>query len=191
MNYRSIAVSLSLLAVVGVASATTQASKQRLDAIWSSVDERVSRQIDVWFEDGDYPKAIHMLVVEASYSPHDYDVVTNLGWMQENVEEWDQALATYELYRKNNPNDKDRALAEASFLYRRKEYAKVPPLLEPLLKEKPHPNNFRVLAHCYEKMNKLQDAKRVWTEYLALAPKDATAKVNLNRVEKKLNATKT
>jgi tetratricopeptide (TPR) repeat protein len=189
--YRPIIAALALVAFGGVANATTQVSKQRLDAIWAAVDDRVAQQTDIWFNDGDYPKSIHMLVFQATYEPHDYEAVTNLGWMQENVEDWDGALATYKLYWKNNPQDKDRGLPEADYLFREKRFAEVPPLLEPALKAKPHPDIFRILAHAYEKLNKLTDARRVWLQYIALAPNDGAAKRNLARVEKKLAATKT
>lgn len=190
MNTRILAVALFSVALAEVASASTQASKQRLDAIWDAVDDRVAHQIDVWFDDGDYPKSIHMLDFEATYSPHDYDVVTNLGWMQENIEEWDAALNTYKTYWKNNPNDRDRALPEAQYLFGRKRYAEIPSLVEPVLNLKPHPNNYRILAHSYEKLKKLQDARRVWNLLIAIDPKDDTAKKNLSRVEKKIQAGK-
>ena len=190
MSFRTLAIGFVFLSLGGVASATPQASKQRLDEIWEAVDNRISQQIDIWFDDGDYPKSIHMLVFEAEYSPHNYDVITNLGWMQENVEEWDAALATYQQYRRNNPQDRDRALAEANYLFRRKKYDTIPALLEPLLKEKPHPNNFRILAHTYERQKKFADAKRVWMALVALDPQDKTAALNLKRVEKKLNPSK-
>jgi hypothetical protein len=51
---------------------------------------------------------------------------------------------------------------------------------------KPHANNYRTLAHAYERMNQLQDSKRVWQAMLLVYPKDLPAKNNLERVEKKL-----
>jgi tetratricopeptide (TPR) repeat protein len=179
-----------VLSLAIVASASTQVSKQRLDAIWNAVDARVSSQVDTWFEDGDYPKVIHLLDFEARYAPADYEVVTNLGWMQENVEDYDSALSTYEAYRRNNPGDKDRALPEAEFLFRRKQYVTIPALLEPVIKLHPHPNNFRVLAHAYERLKKFQDAKRIWNEYIAMSPNDLTAKASLARLQKKIDAQK-
>ncbi len=163
-------------------------SKQRVDAIWEAVDDRVTRQIDVWFDDGDFPKAIQTLSFEANYAPHDYEAVTNLGWMFENVEDWDRAMATYRTYLKNNPQDVDAALPIGQYYYNKKDYAKVPPILESTLSRHPHPNVYRILAHCYEKLNKLNDAKRVWLAYIALHPTDLTAKVNLKRIERKLGA---
>jgi tetratricopeptide (TPR) repeat protein len=191
VNNRILLSALSFLAVAGFASGTTQVSKKRLDAIWAAVDDRITSQTSTWFDDGDYPKSINLLVFQTTYAPNDYEAVTNLGWMQENVEEWDEALATYKLYFKNNPNDKERAYPEAYFLFSRKQYAGIPALLEPVLKFRPHPDDYRVLAHTYEKLRKYQDAKRVWQMYLALAPDDGAAKMNLARDEKRIADSKT
>ena len=63
----------------------------------------------------------------------------------------------------------------------------MPPILEEAIKnDKVHPNNFRLLAHSYERLGKLNDAKRVWDRYISLAPGDLPAKVNLKRVEGKI-----
>jgi tetratricopeptide (TPR) repeat protein len=191
VNYRTIGSSIVLMALTALAIAGQEPSKKRLDAIWNAVDTRVSNQIDTWYKDGDYPKAIHMLVWESTYAPHDYDVATNLGWMEENVEDWDAALATYRLYLKNNPQDRDAALPEAQYYFLVKhDYAKVPALLEPTLNRKPHPNVFRILAHSYEKLKKFKDAERVWQALVAQDPKDGAAKVNLAKVEKRLTDSK-
>lgn len=190
MKYRTFGSIAVLLVLAGISAAGQNPSKQRLDAIWEAADDRVSRQVDVWFEDGDYPKVIHLLTFEATYAPHDYNVVTNLGWMRENVEDWDGALATYIQYRKDNPQDKDAALPEAQYYYMRKNYAPIPAILEPALKNHPHPNIYRILAHAYERQQKISDAIRVWHEYLAIAPNDAPAKQNLARDVKKLDPSK-
>ena len=190
MKVRSLFIGLGLLSFAASASAGQSPSKQRLDAIWSAVDGRVSSQIDVWFEDGDYPKTIKLLGFQAAYSASDYDVVTNLGWMEENIEEWDAAEATYKDFLKSNPHDKDRGLALADFYFRRKNYKPIPALLEPQIHSKPHPNNFRILAHAYEKLNKYADAKRVWQIYVTTYPTDLSAKANLAKIEKKLASQK-
>ena len=158
-----------------------QVSKRRLDAIWESVDARVSTQIDTWYDDGDFPKSIRLLVFQADYAPNDYDAVTNLAWMQENVQDWEGALTTYKLYRVNNPKDPDRALSEANYYFRQKQYDKVPPLLEPVMHERAHSNNFRILAHAYERLKRYSDAVRVWKLFLVREPNDEPAKLNLKR----------
>lgn len=179
----------SLLALT-TSTSDQAASKARLDAIWDAADDRVSRQIDIWFNQGDYPKAIHGLTMQTHYYPHDYDVATNLGWMLENTEEWDKALGVYEGFQKANPGDKDAALPVGQYYWMKKQYAKVPPIFEPVLSKHPHPNIYRILANSYEKMKKYDQAIRVWKTYLAVYPNDGQAKVNLARDEKKLAQSK-
>lgn len=163
-------------------------SVSHVDAIWDAANDRMSQQIENWFSDGDFPALINVLGFQFTLDPTNYEVATNLGWMQENVQEWDKALATYVKYRDENPKDPDRALPLADFYFREKAYAKIPALLEPTLADRPHPHPdvFRILAHAYEKQHLYGDAKRVYLAYLAIAPTDGAAKVNLAKVERLL-----
>ena len=150
----------------------------------------MGRQADVWFKDGDFPRVIQELKFIYALAPNDYDIATNLGWMFENIEEWDKALAVYIKYRKENPSDPDAPFPEAHFYFAKKAYAKVPPILEPSLKMHPHANTFRQLAHAYERLNMLADAKRVWLQYISQDPNDLAAKANLAKVERKMKGAK-
>jgi tetratricopeptide (TPR) repeat protein len=184
---RFLLLSLGFLALSASSGAQVVDTK-RVDEIWSIAQDRMVRQNDIWFDGGDYPRIIQCLRFQHAIFPSDYDVATNLGWMLENVEEWDMALAVYIEYRNQNPNDPDAPYPEAYFYFSKRAYDKIPPLLEPTLNKKPHPdpNTFRTLAHAYERLNLYTDAQRVWKAYLALAPNDAAAKANLAKVERKL-----
>jgi len=180
---------LVLAGLVGLAGASFASDPKKLDrtdAIWAAVDDRMLAQQDIWFDEGDFPAAIQILKVEAERYPSNYDVWTNLGWMQENIQDWDAALATYIRYRRDNPQDPDAALPEATYFSMKKLYSKIPELLEPVIKRNCHPNNFRLLASAYEKQKMYTDSIRVWKLYLKRDPKDGAAKSNLARVEKKL-----
>lgn len=179
---------LLLVATTALAGGGTATAADREAAIWSYAQQRLDQQMDVWFEAGDYPKVIQVLKVETIAYPNDYEVATNLGWMQENVQDYPAATQSYERYLKNNPNDPDASFPLAHLYYRQKQYAQVPPLLEPSVKRKPapHPNAFRILAHSYERTNRLGDSRRIWLAYIKVAPKDETAKANLRRIEKKI-----
>lgn len=185
-------VCLLAVSTVSLAAAGQGNTSDRTAAIWSYVQDRIDRQTDVWFDAGDFPAAIQMLRVSAELEPHNYETVTNLGWMLENIQEWDSAEAVYKRYQVDNPKDPDRALPIAQYYYLKRKYDKVPPLLEPTIggKPSPHANVFRMLAGSYERLDKLADAKRVWTQYLAIAPDDGQAKANLERVESKLKGGK-
>ncbi|MFZ4507014.1 MAG: tetratricopeptide repeat protein [Fimbriimonas sp.] len=175
---------LLLMSALGFAQKAPAADRTSL--IWEYAGERMARQIDIWFDEGDFPRCVQLLRVQFIQDPTDYDNATNLGWMLENIERDDEAIAIYIRFNQANPKDPDRSFPEADYYFRNKAYAKVPPLLEPVLKSKPQPNAFRILAHSYERLNQLKDSKRVWQTYIGLVPSDGAAKRNLERVERKL-----
>ncbi len=184
---------IAFVAVIGLSAfgaaqsgAPAPNAPSRVDAIMEIANSRISRQIDAMFDDGDFPASISLLKLQAEMYPADYDVWTNLGWMEENVESWDSALATYVRYKRQNPKDPDAALPEATFYFNRKLFAKVPPLLETTIKGKCHPNAYRILARSYEKQDMLTDAARIYKALTTRDPEDLAAKANLKRVEGKL-----
>lgn len=179
--------SMALVAVAAVSMAQTP--KTRVGQIWGAATNRMIDQQDIWFEDGDYLPSIQVLKLEAEKWPADYDIWTNLGWMEENVEEWDQALATYVRYRRQNPKDPDAALPEADYFNRKRLFSKVPELLEPEIKyPNCHRNNFVILARAYREMKMYADAVRVWKTLLKRSPNDGPAKHNLQEDSQKLAA---
>jgi tetratricopeptide (TPR) repeat protein len=157
-----------------------------MDAIFSSAYNRMVEQGDIWYRAGDYPRLAQMLRFQSSLFPSDYESNTSLGWMLESMDQHAEALATYIAYKRNNPNMPDAVLPEAQFYFIRRIYAKLPPLLEPALKRKPHPNAYRMLARAYEQLDLFQDSKRVLESYIEIAPGDEQAKRNLQRVERKI-----
>lgn len=173
-----------LTAAFGVAD--VDRTKARLEIIETAIHNRFVDQNDQWFDDGDFPRIIQLLWIEYEGNPYDYELATDLGYMLQNVQQYDKALAVYVRYRQDNPKDPDAAWPEANFYYSKKVYARVPPLLEKTIARKPHPNSYRILAHSYDKMGLFADAKRIWTTYLQRFPNDAQAKVNLKKVEAKI-----
>jgi tetratricopeptide (TPR) repeat protein len=167
-------------------AAAGKQDSERIQRIWNSMRNRTTVQLDAWFEDGDYPRVIKLLRMLYELNPSDYDLATDLGFMLENVEAFDEALAVYVRFRRENPNLADSAFPEAFFYNKRRAYAKIPPLLEPKLKQKPHPNNYRILATAYERLDLLADSARVWKLYISLHPNDDQARANLRRVEDKM-----
>jgi tetratricopeptide (TPR) repeat protein len=143
-------------------------------------------QEDAWFEAGEFPMVVQLLEFHSELEPKDYEIATNLGWMHENIEQWDDAVGVYKKYLVDNPQDPDRALPAAGYYFRKKEYAKVIPLLESTISDRSHPNVFRTLAHSYEKTNQLEKSKQIWDRYIALAPDDGPAIANRKRVEGKI-----
>lgn len=183
-----IALGIVGLAIASSAFAAPEDPRQdaRMSAIWDAAHNRMGETMDVWFESGDYPRCIQLLRVMYASDRKDYETATNLGWLLESTDAYDEALAVYVQYRRENPGDPDGPFPEAHFYFKRKAYTKVTALLEPSIRMKPHSNSFRILAHSYERMGLLSDSARVWNEYLEVQPNDMAAKNNLRRVEGKI-----
>lgn len=177
--------SLMAFAVLALA-AVGSADDARSEAIWTAAHNRYVTQMDRWFEDGDFPRCIQLLSLMHQIDPADYETTTDLGWMYGNIERKDLELEVYQDYRKAFPDDPEAPYPEAEFYYFKKEYEKVPPLIEPTIAKKPHPNSYRILAHSYEKTGKLKDSLRIWDAYIARFPDDQTALNNRKRVAGKL-----
>lgn len=182
-------ITAAALSLAAISAAGQIQAKDRVEGMWISAVLRLERQNDFWFKNGDFPRAIQNLKFQAAIFPSNYDIVTNLGWMLENVEDNADALAIYIQFRENNPDNPEAYYPEAEYYFRKKAYDKVPVLIEPSLKvgKGPTPNSYRILAHAYEKIGLLADSERVWKAYIARDPSDLTAKANLDRVEKKLH----
>ncbi len=188
-----------ITALAGMSLAATVAAHghqatppDRTSVIWQYAEERLERQNDIWYKIGDFPRVIQSLRFQVALYPTDYEIVTNLGWMLENIEDWASALALYIKFRQSNLTDPEAYYPEAEYYFRKKAYDKVPGLLEPSLKigQGPTPNSYRILAHSYERMNLLADSARIWKQYITRQPDDQPAKLNLARVEKKLSGKK-
>lgn len=161
---------------------------QAVERIWEHVDLRMVRQIDVWFDNGEFPRIISMLRARWHLSPTDYEMATDLGWMLENVKETEEAIEVYEKFIKVSPKDPNVRYPLAFLYNQKKQFEKVVALLEPTLTMKPVPdaNSFRTCAKAYERLGKFKDAIRVWEMQLKAYPGDLPAKANIDRVKKKM-----
>ena len=185
---------LNLVAALVLSHSATQptnpavASQRRQTAIWAAIYNRTNTQIDVWWDQGDFPAIINLLRFQAELYPHDYDIATNLGWMYDNVKDSANADAAYQRYASRNPNDPDAVLPIVQKAYMTKDYQRVISIANPAISRKGiHANVFRLLAHSYERTGDLKNALRVWNSYLSIHPDDLTAIKHRDDVKTKLN----
>ena len=183
---RTILLACALTACSCAFAQSQKSTSSRADKIWDSVSARMAQQADTWYDVGDYPRSTQLLKFMATADPSDYEASNNLGWMQENMEHWDEALATYVRLRKNNPNSAEAPYPEAYFYFMQRSYSKVPPLLEPTLSKKPHADSYVILGHAYERLGLLTDAERVFKLMVADHPEFPSSKNNLEKVQQKL-----
>ncbi len=162
------------------------ASQARLNEIWDHIDNRFITQSDVWFELGEFPSCVALLKVQTGYSPDDYEMMTNLGWMLENIEQYDEARAVYLDFGTRHPKIGDAMYALGFSYFNRKEYQNAIKVLEPTLIHNPSPNTYRILARSYELISKPLDAIRIWELELKKYPNELSAIANIKRVKLKL-----
>jgi tetratricopeptide (TPR) repeat protein len=177
-----------LAAVFALSFVLTSAvhAQDRVDEIWTHVDNRVVRQLDTWFDDGEFPAIVELLRVQVAYDS-DYDNVTNLGWMLENIERYEEVPKVYLDYQKKHPEDPDCIYPLGHHYYIRKNYKRTIEVLEPSLKRNPTQNTYVILAKSYEREKMFKDAIRVWELQLKRWPDNGPAKVNIERVKKKIS----
>lgn len=165
-------------------SQTADAATKR---VMEAADQALATQLDIYFDGGDFPRTIELLRARYELHPTSYERATDLGWMLENLERYDQALAVYARYRREATADPNRSLPEADFYFRKKLYPRIPALLEPAVGHSGvHPNLYRVLAHSYDRLGQFADSVRVWEIYIKLQPEDGAAKLNRDRVKAKI-----
>lgn len=178
-----------VLATQGFAQFEKMTSTPGAKKITESAYWRISTEKNELFSDGEFPLAIHILSWEIEWRPNDYESVTDLGWMYGNIERWDLELATYIRFRKAFPEWAEAYYPEAQFYFNKRVFKPVVTLLEPTLAfdVKPHPNSYRILAHSYDRLGFYKESLQTWEAYLKLAPDDAAAKVNRDKVKNKVS----
>ena len=161
-------------------------SKDRLAEIWNHIDNRLINQSDLWFDLGEFPRCVALLQVQCAYSPDDYDVMTSLGWMLENIDRKEEAKSVYLDFGKRHPHEGDAMFALGFMYSNAKDYDNAIKVLEPTLSLNVSPNTYRTLAKAYERKKNYKDAIRVWELELKKYPDEDTAKNNINRVKAKM-----
>jgi|GEM_PF-2970710 len=169
------------------------APQNRVEYVLQAANGQMSTQNDVWYANGYFLSVIQSEKIMVSFQPHNNELMTNLGWMLENVHKNNEALQVYQNYHAQFPNDPDSAFSEAFFEFNRKNYSKVIKLLEPSMNTQlhPEPNAYRTLAHAYEKTKQFDQALRVWNTYIKLVPDDLTAIANQKRDQAAIDKNKT
>ena len=169
-----------------IGASAFQVSSSRQNQIWNAVDDCLIKYADEAFDDGEFTRVVSALRFRLAIHPNDSEVLTDLGWMLENTSRAGEALSLYISYRQRNASDTDAALPEITYYFRKKAYAKIPPIAEPELARTPTPNLYRMLYRSYEMLGLLSDAVRVLDLYLGRFPDDPAAKMNRERISKKM-----
>jgi tetratricopeptide (TPR) repeat protein len=145
-------------------------------------------QNDEWYDDGEYLIVVQNLRTLCEEDPSDEDRWSDLVWMLGNVEDYAGQVAASARYRELNPDKADAAYYLAQFYFLRRAYARIPELMEPVVRSQPppHPNCFRFLTNSYQRMGFFEDALRVVEEHIKAYPQDVTARAKRDGLERQL-----
>ena len=146
---------------------------------------------DYYFHKGNYPEMLYHVQQKIKYNPKDLEAYSDLAYyywsmsvdQKSRSEEFrSKALNYLKLGVKNNP--------ESSFMvdelgrysiYKSKDYSSAIPYFEEAIKKQNCDNiTFHLLALCYEKNNRVNDAIAVLQECLKRFPNDAKAKSEID-----------
>jgi tetratricopeptide (TPR) repeat protein len=178
---------VALIALTPLAGLAQTSENDRLEQMRGALNNRVTSQGDIWFDDGEFLRVVQTYKVRAELLPHYEEAWTDLIYMLFNVQAYEQELDFAIRYRELNADKADAYIPEASIYSRigTKAWAKAIPLLEKsiAMTPPPHKNAFVVLGADYKRLGMLEDAIRVYKALLAVYPDDEPAKANLRNVE--------
>jgi tetratricopeptide (TPR) repeat protein len=157
----------------------------RMGEIFGAYQERIADQIDNDFEEGDFPRIINLLKVQADLDRSAYETWTDLIWMLGNVQLYDEQITTARQFRNFNPTKSEAWYPEAEIYFLKRSSLKVIPIMEEALKlpGRHDPNSFRILALSWTRLGFKTEAIRVWEAMIKQYPNDERAQAQLQRLK--------
>lgn len=177
--------SVAAIAIASQGGAPPSSELVRLNEIWAHVDNRVVQQLDLMFEDGDFPAATSLLKVQYAYEPNNWDTMTNLGWMLENIDKLGEAREVYKTFIREHPKDANAVFALGYSYFLKREFKETIATLEPSLSKLPTANSYIILAKAYERLDDWKNALRVWEAQAKRFP-SGSVDANIKRVKAKI-----
>ncbi len=145
---------------------------------------------DYYFHEGNYPEMLYHVQQKVKYNPKDLEAYSDLGYYYWSMavdnkarsEEFKaKALNYLKLGVKNNP-ESSYMVDELGrfFIYKSKDFNSAIPYFEEAIKKENCDNiTFHLLALCYEKTNRVNDAIKTLLECTKRFPNDVKAKSKL------------
>jgi tetratricopeptide (TPR) repeat protein len=164
-------------------------SEAHINAILDEAAVEIWAQSDRYWHEGMHFRLMGALYMVIEMDPHWLEAYTNLGWLLESNHKDEAAVGTYLRCISLNPEAWAPYFDLGYFYYNHKQYDQA---LEPLVastERKPTSlNPWRLLAHTYTKLGRLDDALRVWNRILETASDDPGAKHNQQEVRALIEA---
>lgn len=170
----------------------------RVERIMKSTNDQLLVKADAYWHEGQHFHLIRLLYFVVEGDPNNMEAFEDLGWLLASNKLNTAAVALYRQAIAFNPDQWSPYYEIGFYYFNKKNYSRaLPPLNQAIEKMKKaglwtrtniaaNPgwlNPWRLLAHTYERLARLKECVAVWDQVLKIAPNDATAKLNRDRVK--------
>lgn len=164
-----------------------EAVQRKLTAIRELTQYRLVQLADEYWHDGMHYKTMALMFVFIEYDPRDVENISSLAWLLDGYGENARAIQVYQRGIRLNPNRYDIYYDLGFAYFNKRQYEQALPYLEKAVSFNNVPQFvWKTLAHCYERLGRLQQSLRAWEKAKQLDPNDGAVEPNLQRVRKKL-----
>lgn len=157
----------------------------QVDGISSRIVDNLWLETDRYWHKGDYPRIVALDRIIAEAEPHFIMCFTNGGYLMDSLDRREDAAVFYKKGISNNPTSSDIYYSLGMFYFvRQKDYKSALATFKSDIKNcQPSINDYKMLAHCYEKLNDYKTAYSTWQAIKKIWPNGPAVDFNLNRVK--------
>jgi len=172
-------------------AAAPSAEKAQIDGIMSNIVDDLWKQNDEYWHHGDYPRIVDLDRIIVQGDPSFLECYATGGWLMESLGRRKDAEAFYQLGVKNNPDASYGYYNLGMFYYNTlKDYpAAIAVFRRDAVTKDASANDYKMLAHSYERAGNLASALKTWQTVKKRWPKAPAVDANLTRVQAKIDVT--
>jgi len=154
------------------------------DGITDSLVDKLWRQVDDYFHHGDYPRIIGLDRIITQADPNFVECYSTGGWLMDSLGRKSDAEAFYQEGCRNNPGSSPMYYSLGMFYYNSihdysaavSVYQRDTQIMDSDI------NDWKMLAHSYERAKKIDKAVDTWKTIKTRWPDGPAVQANLNRI---------
>ena len=156
----------------------------QVDGITGRVVDQLWVQVDKYWHDGDYNRIVELCRLCVEADPHFLEAYSAGAWLLWSLDRTGEADAFLKQGVAANPNRYDLHFDFGSHLVRTKRDRDALPYLQAATRHKNAPAQaWSVLAHCYRRLGRLDEALATWQTVVKRFPNFAAGPPNLRRIQ--------
>ncbi|MCW3062678.1 MAG: hypothetical protein JWQ02_4499 [Capsulimonas sp.] len=166
------------------AGAAPQSSQAQVDGIVSAIVDDLWAENDEHWHHGDYARIIALDRIIVGADPKFVECYATGAWLMESLGNLNDAEAFYQMGARNNPKDAYASYNLGTFYFHTlKDYkAAALVLRKGVLKKGADINDWKTLAHAYERAGDINSSVKTWKAIKAHWPDGLAVEHNLTRV---------